>query len=44
MKNTQEAFKERIEMSKNDDYTTGNALDYLYNQKYHKLIRIDLFD
>ena len=25
-------------MSKNDDYTTGNLLGYLYHQKYFKLI------
>ena len=25
-------------MSRNDDYTTGNLLDYLYHQKDHKLI------
>ena len=29
-------------MSRNNDYTTGNILDYLYNQKYYKLIGIDL--
>ena len=29
-------------MSRNDDYTTGNLLDYLYHQKYYKLIGIDL--
>ena len=29
-------------MSRNDDYTTGNLLDYLYHQKYCKLIGIDL--
>ena len=29
-------------MSKNDDYTTRNLLDYLYRQKYYKFIRIDL--
>ena len=29
-------------MSRNDDYTTGNILDYLYHQKYYKLIGIDL--
>ena len=29
-------------MSKNDDYTTGNLLDYLYHQKYYKLIGIGL--
>ena len=29
-------------MSRNDDYTTGNLLDYLYHQKYYKLNDIDL--
>ena len=29
-------------MSRNDEYTTGNLLDYLYHQKYYKLMGIDL--
>ena len=29
-------------MSRNNDYTTGNKLDYLYHQNYYKLIDIDL--
>ena len=29
-------------MSRNQDYTTGNLLDYLYHQKYYKVIGIDL--
>ena len=29
-------------MSKNDEYTTRNLLDYLYHQNYYKLIGIDL--
>ena len=29
-------------MSRNDDDTTGNLLDYMYCQKYYKLIGIDL--
>ena len=29
-------------MSRNNDYTTGNLLGYLYRQKHHKLISIDL--
>ena len=32
------AYEKLIEMSRNDDYTTGNLLDYLYHQKYYKLI------
>ena len=31
-----------IEMSRNDDYITGNLLDYLYHQKFCKSIGIDL--
>ena len=27
---------------KNDDSTTGNVLDYLYQQKYYKLVGTDL--
>ena len=29
VKNKQEAYEKRIEMSKNNDYTTGNLLGYL---------------
>ena len=29
-------------MSKNNDYTTGNLLDYEYFSKHYKLILIDL--
>ena len=29
-------------MSRNDDYTTGKLLDYLYHEKYYKVIGIDL--
>ena len=29
-------------MSRNCDYTTENLLDYLYHQKYYKLIGINL--
>ena len=29
-------------MSRNNDYTTGNLLDYLYHQNYYKLIGINL--
>ena len=42
VKNKQEAYKKRIDMSRNDDYTTGNLLDYLYHQKYYELIGIGL--
>ena len=42
VKNKQEAYEKIIKMSKNDDYTTGNLLDYLYHQNYYKFIVIDL--
>ena len=42
LKSTQEAYEKLAEMSRNDDYMTGNLLDYLYHQKYCKLIGIDL--
>ena len=29
-------------MSKNNDYTTGNLLDYEYFSDYYKLIAVDL--
>ena len=42
VKNKQEAYEKLIEMSRNDEYTTENLLDYLCHQKYYKLIGIDL--
>ena len=42
IKNRQEAHEKIIEMSRNDDYTTRNLLDYLYHQNYYKVIDIDL--
>ena len=41
-KQKQNACEKLIEMSRKDDYTTGNLLDYLYHQIYYKLIGIDL--
>ena len=41
MKNKPEAYEKLVEMSRKDDYTTGNLLDYLYYQKYYKLIGTD---
>ena len=37
-----EANKKIIEMGRNNDYTTGNLLDYKYFSKHYKLIAIDL--
>ena len=40
VKNEEEAYEKIIEMSNNNDYTTGNLLDFAYFKK--KLIAIDL--
>ena len=42
VKNKQEAYERLIKMSRNDDYTTKNLLDFSYHQNYYKLIRVDL--
>ena len=43
VKNKQDAYEKLIEMSRNDDYTTGNLLDLSYRQKDYKRIVIGLF-
>ena len=42
VKTKEEAYEKTIEMRKNNDYTTGNLLDYKYFSKHYKLIAIDL--
>ena len=42
VKNKEEAYEQIIEMSKSNDYTTGNLLDYEYFSKHYKLTAIDL--
>ena len=42
VKNKEEAYEAIIEMSKNNDYTTGNLLDYEYFKGHYRLIAIDL--
>ena len=42
MKTEEEAYEKIIDTSRNNEYTTGNLLDYDYFQKYYKLIAIDL--
>ena len=42
VKNKEGAYEKIIEMIRNDDYTTGNLLDYEYFSKHYKLIAIDL--
>ena len=42
VKNEEEAYEKIIEMSRNNDYTTGNLLDIVNFKKNYKLIAIDL--
>ena len=42
VKNAKEAYEKIIEISNNNDYTTGNLLDFAYLKKNYKLIAIDL--
>ena len=42
IKNKEETYEKIIEMSRNNDYTTGNLSDYEYFSNNCKLIAIDL--
>ena len=42
IKTEEEAFEKIIDISRNNEYTTGNLLDHDYFKKYYKLIAIDL--
>ena len=42
VKNEEEAYEKIIEMSNNNDYATGNLLDYACYKKKYNLIAIDL--
>ena len=42
VKNIEKTFENIIEMSKNNDHTTGNLLDYDYFLNHHILIAMDL--
>ena len=42
IKNEEEAYEKIIHISRNNEYTTGNLLDYDYFKKYYKLIAIHL--
>ena len=41
-KDKKKTYKSITEISKINDYTTGNLLDYKYFSKHYKLIAIDL--
>ena len=43
IKNKEQPYEQIVEMSRNNDYTTYNLLDYEYFSKHCKLIAIDLF-
>ena len=38
LKSKQEVSRKLVEMSRNDDYTTGNLFDYSYDQRNYNLI------
>ena len=42
IKTEEEAFEKIIDIGRNNEYMTGNLLDYDYFKKYYKLITIDL--
>ena len=42
VKNEEETYEKIINMSNNNDYTTGNLLDFCYFKENYKLIAIDL--
>ena len=41
IKTEEEAYEKIIDISRNNEHTTGNLLDYDYFEKYYKLIAID---
>ena len=42
VKNEGEAYEKIIDMSNNNNYTTGNLLDFAYYKENYQLIAIDL--
>ena len=42
VKNEEEAYEKIIDMSNNNDYMTGNLLDFAYYKENYKLIATDL--
>ena len=42
VKNIEEAYEKIIDMSKNNGYTIGNLLDFVYFKNNYRLIAIDL--
>ena len=42
VKNEEDTYEKIIEMSRNNDYTTGNLLDFAYFKENYRLIATDL--
>ena len=42
IKTEEEAYEKIVDISRNNEFTTGNLLDYDYSKKHYKLIAIDL--
>ena len=42
IKTEEEAYEKIIDISRNNEYATGNLLDYDYFKKYYELTAIDL--
>ena len=42
VKNEKEKYEKIMDMSNNNDYPTGNLLDFVYLKKNYRLIAIDL--
>ena len=42
VKNEEETYEKIVEISNNNDHTTGNLLDFAYFKENYKLIPIDL--
>ena len=42
VKNKEETYEKTMSKSKNNDYTTGNLLDFAYFKENYRLVEIDL--
>ena len=42
MKSKEKAYEKHAKMSRTNNYTSGNSVDYLYHHNYYKFIGIDL--
>ena len=42
VRNEEEAYENVMSVNRNNDYTTGNLLDFAYFKEHYRLIAIDL--